>query len=270
MGKAARKAAPVIERGGQVQSLTRAIGILDAIAASHDGLTLTAVAQAVGLAPSTAHRLLTTLQQARFVRFEAVGGVWQVGVRAFTIGSAFLHTRDIALIARPHLRALMEASGETANLYVPEEGEAICIAQVESRRMMRAIARPGGRAKLHCSGAGKAMLAHLQAREVDRVLAPHGLPAMTARTLTSRRALHADLAATRARGYAIDDEEHEIGLRCIAAAALDEHGSPLAGISISGPSARIDDRRMEALGTLVAAAARAITEASGGALPPAG
>jgi IclR family acetate operon transcriptional repressor len=251
-------------KGGQVQSLTRALSLLEALARSHDGLTLTELAQTVGLATSTAHRLLTTLQQARFVRFDPLSSVWQVGVQTFIVGNAFARTRDVTMMARPYLRRLMEESGETVNLYVAEEGEAICMAQVESRRMMRAIARPGGRVKMHCSGAGKAILAFLPERELGQTLERHGLPRFTDKTLTTPKALRAALEQARARGYAIDDEEHEVGLRCVGAPILDEHGLPLAGLSISGPTARIADHRLALIGALVAQTAKAVTAEVGG------
>ena len=129
---------------GQVQSLTRALSLLRALAESGDGMTLSDVAQIVGLPPSTAHRLLTTLQQERFVRFDGAAHVWQVGVEAFIIGNAFVRTRDVVGMARPYLRRLMEEGGETANLYLEQEGEVVCMAQIECRQMMRAIARPAG------------------------------------------------------------------------------------------------------------------------------
>lgn len=103
-----RRAAPAgAERAGGVQSLGRALRLLQAIARSHDGLTLTELAQTVGLPPSTAHRLLSTLQQDRFVRFDPIGHRWQVGVEAFSVGNAFARTRDVVLMARPRMRRLM-------------------------------------------------------------------------------------------------------------------------------------------------------------------
>lgn len=269
-GQAGRAADRDADRGGQVQSLSRALAILDALSRSHDGLILTELAQTVGLATSTAHRLLTTLQQARFVRFDPIAGAWQIGVQAFIVGNAFARTRDVTMMARPYLRRLMEESGETANLYIAEEGEVICMAQVETRQMMRAIARPGGRAKMHCSGAGKAILAWLPEREVGRILERHGLAAFTERTLTTPKSLRAALAEIRARGHAVDDEEHEVGLRCVAAPVLDEHGLPVAGVSVSGPTARIPDHRLALLGALVAQTARAVTAEIGGGMPRGG
>lgn len=255
---------PAVERGGSVQSVSRALALLRAVAASHEGLTLTELAQTVGLPPSTAHRLLTTLQHERFVRFDPLGNLWQVGVGAFIAGNAFVRTRDVVLMARPRMRRLMEESGETVNLYLQEQSEAVCMAQVECREMMRAIARPGGRVRMHCSGVGKAILAWLPEREVGQILERHGLPAITARTLTTPRALRADLERIRERGYAIDDEEHAVGLRCVAAPVFDEHGTPVAGISISGPSARVTVPRLALLGALVDAAAGAVSAEIGG------
>jgi len=260
------KAAP--RDPSQVQSLTRALALLDALATSADGMSLGDLAQTVGLAPSTAHRLLTTLQNQRFVRFVAGEGVWQVGVQAFTVGQAFRRARDLLALAKPMMRRLMEESGETVNLYIEEGGEAVCMGQVESRQMMRAIARPGGRVRMHCSGVGKAMLARLPEGEVARILRAHGLARMTPRTLDTPRRLREDLALTRQRGFAVDDEEHAVGMRCVAAAILDEDGRPLAALSLSGPVARIGDAALMAVGGLVGAAAEAVTREFGGRATP--
>ena len=170
-------------------------------------MTLSDVAQLVGLPPSTAHRLLTTLQQERFVRFDGAAHVWQVGVEAFVIGNAFVRTRDVVVMARPYLRRLMEEGGETANLYLEQDGEAICMAQVECRQMMRAIARPGGRVQMHCSGAGKAILGwlpdaradpdHPEARAAPRHRADAGHAARLRAATWSRSARAAMRSTTR-------------------------------------------------------------------------
>ena len=251
-------------RSGQVLSLTRALALLESVARSYDGLTLTELAQTVGLSSSTVHRLLTTLEQRGYVRQDAAGSIWQIGVQAFVVGSAFLRTRDVLAMAQPQMRRLMEESGETVNLYVMDEGEVVCIGQVECRQMMRAIARPGIRIKMHCSAAGKAMLAWLSEPEMRRILERHGLPRVTERTLVSTEALSVNLEQGRARGHAVDDEEHVAGLRCVAAPIFDEQGRPLASLSVSGPSARLTDQRLNQLGSMVAAAAQAVTAKFGG------
>jgi IclR family transcriptional regulator, acetate operon repressor len=247
-----------------VQSLSRALGLLNALAAQDDGLGLSEVAKRVGLAVSTAHRLLATLQQEGFVRFDGQRSVWTVGVQAYVVGSAFLRARELTAIARPVMRQLMEDSGETVNLAVDDRGEAIYVAQVESRQMMRAIARPGGRAMMHASGVGKALLAAMAQADCERIVAGHGLPRQTEKTLSTMNGLRAELDATRKRGYAIDDEENAVGLRCVAAAIYDEHAQPIAALSLSGPKARIADGMIETLGRAVRDAAERITAALGG------
>jgi len=251
-------------RSRQVQSLTRALAILEALASSQNGLTLTELAQALTLPSAAVHRLLATLEERRFVHLDAATALWQIGAQAFVVGNAFARTRDIVTTARPYMHQLMEDSGETVNLYMMEDGEVVCMGQVECRQMMRAIARPGDRIKMHCSGAGKAMMAWLPEPEVRRVLKRHGLPRVTERTLVRAQALRASLEQGRARGYAVDDEEHAAGLRCVAAPIFDEQGHPLASLSVSGPTARLTDQRLNQLGSMVVAAAQAITANFGG------
>ncbi len=247
-----------------VQSLSRALSLLNALAAQDGGLPLSEVARTVGLAISTAHRLLSTLQQEGFVRFDEERGVWIVGVQAFIVGSAFLRSRELTAVARPVMRRLMERSGETVNLAVTDRGEAIYVAQVECRKMMRAIARPGGRAMMHASGVGKALLAAMSAEEAEAIAAQHGLPGETGRTIRTIEGLRAELDLVRRRGYAVDDEENAVGLRCVAAAVYDEHAQPVAALSLSGPTARIADAMVAPLGAAVREAAEDITRALGG------
>ena len=263
----AHAARPAPERSDQVQSLVRALAIVNRLAATDEGATLTEVAQQVGLSPSTAHRLLTTLEQERYVRFDAERRLWSVGVQAFVAGSAFLKTRSLVPTARPHMRALMEESEETVNLAVEDQAEAVYLSQVECRQMMRAFARPGGRVPLHCSSVGKALLSAMPDADVARVLHRHGLARVTVKTLITTPALRDDLARARTRGYAIDDEEHAVGLRCIAAVVFNEAADPVAAVSLSGPMARIPDERIPLLGDLVRRTADAVTAQLGGCLP---
>ena len=134
-----------VKSTGQVLSLTRALSLLRHLAESGDGMSLTELSESTGLPPSTTHRLLTTLESERFVRPDPQGGLWRIGVAAFFVGAAFARSRDKLTLTRPYLRRLMELSGETANLFVESDGEAICIGQIESRHAMRAITGVGGR-----------------------------------------------------------------------------------------------------------------------------
>jgi IclR family transcriptional regulator, acetate operon repressor len=263
------RAKPTARVGGdQVQSLVRALALLNRITeTADDGATLTDLAQQVGLPTSTAHRLLTTLEQERYVRFNNDGRLWSVGVQAFVVGCSFTKTRSLVGVARPHMRHLMEDGGETVNLGVEDEGQAVYMSQVECRQIMRVFARPGMRVPLHCSAVGKAILSATSDKKLSKILHQRGMPRLTVKTITSPSALRADLEKVRACGYAIDDEEHAIGLRCIAAPIFDETGDVVAALSASGPMARIGDERMAQLGALVLETARAVSADMGAALP---
>lgn len=254
----ARKSVP-----GHAQALSRGLALLESLAATENGATLTALAAAQKLPAPTAHRLLAALESAGFVRQDS-HGVWTIGVRAHRVGSAFLEHRNLSTEAVPHLRRLMEQSGETANLAVVSEGEAVFIAQVQCRELMRMTVKLGARAPLHASGVGKAMLAALDDPAIDTLLGRRELARYTEHTIVERAALQAELVATRDRGYAIDDEEHAVGLRCAAAAVHDENGAPWAALSLAGPTSRFTGERVATLGALVRGAAQAMTIALGG------
>jgi IclR family transcriptional regulator, acetate operon repressor len=255
------------ERSGQIQSVMRAISVLNALADSNDGLTLTEIAHTVTLPPSTVHRLLTTLQQTRFVRFDADRGGWQIGVACFSVGNAFLRSRDLVTITRPYLRRLMEECGETANLAVRDNAEMVYLAQAECREMMRALAKPGARVPIAGSAVGKTLLARMPEEDVARFLAPTGINTRTRKTIDALPRMLDELSRVRGQLYAIDDEEHAVGLRCVAAAVLDHHGEPLGAISVSGPTARIPEERIAILGAVVRDVAKEATTALGGAWP---
>jgi len=260
--------AAAAERTSQVQSLLRALSIVNCLAEADEGTSLTDVAQQVGLSISTAHRLLTTLEKERYVHFDSERKLWSVGVQAFVAGSAFIRSRSLVAVARPHMRALMEQSGETVNLAIEDEGQAIYLAQIECRQMMRAFATPGAHVPLHCSSVGKALLSAMSDAQVAKILHRTGMVRVTSKTLCTPMALREELARTRERGYSIDDEEHAIGLRCAAAVIYNEFGEPAGAVSVSGPLARITDERLAVLGAMVKTAAGAISRDYGGRAPP--
>ena len=165
------------------------------------------------------------------------------------------------------MRRLMEESGETVNLAIADRTEVVYLAQVECHKMMRAIAGPGGRANMHCSGVGKALLAYASPSELGEILQTKSLPRETPKTISKPEALKSELVKIRKRGYAIDDEENAVGLRCVAGVIFDEHAEPLAGLSVSGPMARMTDARIPVLGNAVFQIAAEITGELGGRLP---
>lgn len=255
------------KRSGTVQSVERAMAILEALGEDEDGFRLTDLAKRTGLSVSTVHRLLTTLEQRRFVQFDRSDGMWHIGRGAFTIGSAFVRQRNFVAPALPILRRLRDQSRETANLGVVDDGEVVVLTQVESREIMRAITRVGGRAPMANSGMGKAILASYADPDIDAIISARGLRKATEHSITSPSALRADIAAIRQRGYAIDDEEYVLGLRCVAAVVHNVQAEALCAISISGLSVRVTKDRLHGLGELVAEAAKELTLSLGGTLP---
>jgi IclR family acetate operon transcriptional repressor len=231
------------------------------------GLHLTDLSYQLGMPTATVHRLLSTFEEFDFVEQDAEQGLWFIGLKAFTVGNAFLHRRDIVASARPHMLALVEQCGETVNLGVIDEGEAVFIGQVESREMMRMIVRLGSRSPIHASGVGKALLANMPEQQLARILQQRGLARFTERSIDNATQLRAELQRIRQLGYALDDEEHAIGLRCVASAIFDENGQALAAISLSGPKARVTDARLDELGIAVRQSADEITLALGGYRP---
>lgn len=249
----------------QVKSLARGLNILLSLAQHPHGLALAEVARTVDLAPSTVHRLLQTLQANRFVR-ESATGQWQVGVASFEIGSAFFVARDWVGDLHP---ALVELShmGETSNLGTLDGDEVIFIGQVECQEVMRMVAPLGSRAPAWASGVGKAILATLNDRERRESLPAELGPAFTSTTLTDHAELDRDLAQAKSRGYVLDMEERNPGLRCVAAPVFDEFGQAQVAISLSGPASRMSGERLEQLGRAVHAQAYQRTTELGGKWP---
>ena len=251
----------------QVQSVMRAMKIMNCVAEVEDGVPLMELALRVGLAASTTHRLLTSLQQGRYVRFDPARRLWFMGVQAFINGNAFANTRDVVTLARPHLRELMKQSGETVNLAVEDRSEIIILLQVECRHLMRALAGPGARAPIYCSASGKAILASMTDGQLNKVLQKVSLHRLTSSTITTLAALRRELREVRRLGYAIDNEEHSIGVRCVGSAIYNEHSEVFGAVSISGLASRIPDGRLAELGALVKARAHLITAEIGGREP---
>ncbi|WP_189913746.1 IclR family transcriptional regulator [Kitasatospora xanthocidica] len=219
---------------GGVQSVERAFQLLEALADSGGVATLSELSTTSGLPMPTIHRLVRTLVQQGYVR--------QDTARRYTLGPRLIRLGETAgrLLgswARPYLAELMEATGETANLAVLEGGEVVYVGQVQSRRSMRMFTEVGRRVQPHCTGVGKALLAQLPEEEARAVLGPNPLAAHTEYTVTDPQELMRQLAEARERGYVVDDQEQEIGVRCIALAVP---GAPTpTALSVSGPEARI-------------------------------
>jgi IclR family acetate operon transcriptional repressor len=254
-------------RSGAVQSVDRAMLLLEALGEDEEGYRLTDLAIRTGLSPSTAHRLLTTLEKRRFVAFDQSDNMWHVGRQSFAIGSAFIRRRNFVAPALPFLRRLRDVTHETANLGVVDDGEVIVLTQVESREIMRAITKVGGRAPMVTSGIGKAILATYPDEDVVAIIQRHGMRRLTSKSVVRAGELRDALARVRLEGYAVDDQEFLMGLRCVAAVVYNDQAEALAAISVSGLASRVPQERVPELGRLVRDTAQELTLALGGRLP---
>ncbi|MGN7977891.1 IclR family transcriptional regulator [Microbacterium sp. 22195] len=221
---------------GSVQSVARAFALLEALAAAGGEAALASLASATGLAVPTAHRLLGTLHQLGYVR--------QLEDRRYALGAGLIGlgrqaVPQVADAAMPLLAGLEEAFHETANLAVLDGDLVLYAGQVPSRQRMRMFTEVGRRVLPHSTGVGKAMLSTMPEPQVRALILRTGLPRFTPQTLVDADAFIADLRRSRARGFAADDSEQEVGVRCIAV-AVPGLGQP-AAISVSGPAARITD-----------------------------
>jgi IclR family acetate operon transcriptional repressor len=241
------------EQSGGVQSVERAFGLLEVLADAGGELSLSEIAGTSGLPLPTIHRLIRTLVDGGYVR--------QLPTRRYTLGPRLIHLGESARgrltgWARPWLTQLVEQLGETANFGTLDGDRATYIAQVPSRHSMRMFTEVGRRVHLHCTGVGKALLAQLDDKDIDALVRHVGLPAQTAYSITDPAVLLAEIRKIREQGFAMDDGEQEIGVRCVA---VPVPGIPTGfAISVSGPTARMNDELIDRAVPLLQAAAKGL------------
>ena len=254
-------------RDGGVQSVDRALSILETLAEDDESYRLSDLAVRTGLSASTVHRLLATLESRRFVQFDRTQSKWHVGSRAFTVGASFARRRNFSAQAIPYLRKLRDLTRETANLAVVDDEFIIVLTRMESREIMRSLTLVGGRVPMVTSGVGKAVLATYSDEDVGAVIRHHGMPRLTERSIVRPSDLFKELEKIRKQGFALDDEEACMGLRCVAAVVYNDCADPLAAISVSGMTGRMTDQRLPEIGQIVRDVAAELTAALGGVIP---
>ena len=249
-----------------VRSVERALRLLEQLSAG-DGANLSQLARETELSISTCHRLLTTLQSHGFVQFERNGSQWMIGHRTLAVGVAFSRVRDLVGIAHNVMSRLARETGELVNLGTMTDNDIVFLHRIDPRRS--AASNPAARSAIpaHCSSIGKAILSTLHDDAVREDMAGRPLLPLTERSITHQRQLLADLRHSRDRGFALDDEENTVGLRCVAAPIFDEFRRPKAAVSIAASAGRLNDEQVAIFGRMVAAAASEITAACGGSAP---
>lgn len=255
-----------------VQSIERALDILEALASADDGLSLTHLRERVDLPLGTLHRLLATLNERGYATQDAATRHYGPGPKLLEIAASALNHRQFSLqrIARPFLQELTAVAGETSNLVIYQGDEAVYIEQVSGPQLVRMFTEVGQRVPLYCTGAGKAILLGMAPAQLDAYLANRQLARITAHTLTSAEQLRAEIERSRERGFAIDDEEREEGVRCAAAPVFDHIGNCVAAISVSGPTTRLSRQQVIEIGFHVRRIAAAASAQLGYRAPQAG
>src|ERR1043166_311825 len=195
------------DRDGGVQSVDRALSILETLAEDDEGYRLSDLAVRTGLSTSTVHRLLATLEKRRFVQFDRTESKWHIGAQSFSVGATFARRRNFAAQSMPYLRKLRDQTRETANLAVVDDEAIIVLIRAESREIMRSLTKVGGRVAMVASGVGKAELATYADEDVNAIIRHHGMPRLTEKSIVRPSDLFRELEKVRRQGFAIDDEE---------------------------------------------------------------
>jgi len=245
------------------QSLRRAFAILACFSLRTPTRSLTDICAATALPKPTVFRLLAALEAARFVARTADKQSYEIGIRAFELGSLFLSNLSIERVARPVMETISHQLGMACNLAILDDGQVMYVAITDPRAppLQRTIV--GYRHFVHCSALGKALIAPLPDAEIRAILQRHGMPAKSPYTITDSDALIVDVAGVRARGYALDNEEGAVGMRCLAAPIFDHNGSVAAAISVSGPSPQLADDAIPGVAGLLTDKARSISRQLG-------
>ena len=242
-----------------LQTVDRALDILEQVGASGNGITLTELSTRVGLSKATVSRLVSSLANRGYVGRDPNNLRYKLGPSILNLTGEFLQSIEFREVAVPHLRELQRLSEETANLAIMDGTEVVYIDRIESPHAVKVSFRVGKRAPSSCTALGKAMLAYTDMDQVKLLLGNGELARHTVHSIATLEDLLVELDKVRVQGVAVDDQEHQIGVRCLGAPVFDITGRVIAAISVSGPISRIPTRRVEELAAMVRRAGLSIS-----------
>lgn len=246
-----------------LKSVDKALQILEAFNISHPELSVSELEEILSLPKVSIYRFLRVLLKKGFIMQNSQTRKYRLGIKVFELGSIVLKDMELRKVAFPLIEELSKQSGETVHLGVLDGKEVVSIEGSESGHSLRISLPIGKRVYLHSTGIGKAILAFLQDEEIDEIIKEKGLPRFMKNTITDPEALKQEIQLIRERGYAVDNEENEPGIRCVAAPILDSSQHVIASISISGPSVRITDERIPELANMVVETSQKISRRLG-------
>ncbi|KIL73354.1 IclR family transcriptional regulator [Bacillus badius] len=252
-----------MERNNVVKSVARALDIIELVGQSKQGLGVTEISKQMDINKSSVFRILATLSQYGYIEQHETTGKYKLGYMFLDISSKLLDSLDVRAEAQPILQELEEETNEVVHLVVYDQGEVVYIEKLDGNEALRMHSKVGKRAPVHCTSVGKAILSHLPAADVLTIIERKGLPAHTPYTIAEKEVFLQELSRVKANGYALDLEENEAGIRCIAAPVFDHTGKVAAAVSISGPTLRMTDERLRSLSGRMIQAGQAISKRLG-------
>jgi IclR family acetate operon transcriptional repressor len=253
----------VPDRKYVVPAVERAVLILQLLSQEPEGLTISQITKKTSISKSTVFTILTTLNLYGLVERMEETGRYQLGIGLFTLGSSVIERLDSRSRAYPILKRLAQQTQLTTHLGIIDKDEVIYIEKIEGQGPIKISSAIGRRMGVHCTSLGKAILAELPEEGLQTIFAEDSLPQRTPNTITSVQLLQADLSQTKKRGYSFDDEENELGIRCLGAPIFNHRGEVMYAVSISGPRDRVSLDIVEPLAEKLKQAAREISQAIG-------
>lgn len=235
----------------QVTSVERALSILELLAEKQQGLSTSDISRRAGIPKSSTSYLLRTLMARGYVRRDAETGQHTLGLRMLSLGGQAMQGMELRELAMPFLRQVVERTRLGAHLAILDHGDAVYVERIESPGFIKMAIWVGRRQIPHVTAVGKALICCLDQHEIKKIVAEHRVRHASPNTITSLPKLLAELAGTRQRGYAVDDEEHAEGVRCVAAPVFAASGDVVAAIGVSGTVSQLHDDYLPVVGKTI-------------------
>lgn len=246
-----------------VQSVDRALSILDVLSDFESGVGLTEISVKLNLHKSTVYRLLSTLIFKGYVEQDEITNKYRLTLKLLELGNKRIENIDVLEVARPYLNELMKKTNEVVHLVLLEGYEMVYIDKVESHNTIRMYSRIGKRSPAYCTAVGKAILAYLPEKKVDEIWKQSDVKKHTQYTITDLPKMKEELEIIRRNGYSVDEQEHELGVRCLGSPIFNHNGEVFAAISISGPTMRFTKEKASELSSLLKEYSKKISEKLG-------
>jgi DNA-binding IclR family transcriptional regulator len=244
---------------GPATAVERALNILENVAHRREGLTNSEISRKLAIPKSSASYILRTLERRGYLRRDAETSRYKLGLKILSLGGDAQSNLDLADVALPFMRALVERVHLTAHLAVLDQGEAVYIEKVEAPGFFKVNTWVGRRMYLHSTSVGKALLAWLPKQEMEAIVRQQGMKKRTPKTINTMSRLLADLDLVREQGYAVDNEENSLGARCLGAPISDAAGNVAAALGVSGTLTQVDEENLPRIVDALKESARRIS-----------